>query len=183
MVELAIFGSLALLALAVLIQMGLRQNFQQDVEQDAFRRAQFVAQAEGDEEESQAVQYNFFRNRRIPNPSDGYAVTTRMLAQGSGTVTWGQWLTYIDGSRDGEPRIIVNLDDQGLVDARSSDFPDDQPLVSAVDKLVDGTSQIEQTNQYTRRTSHAHEDIGLTLSNGATVYSGMDTDISHTWLP
>src|SRR3989338_365860 len=86
MIELAIFGSFAILALGFLIQIGLRQNFQQEIEQTAFRRALIFAKSEGDEE-SQSVQYSYFRNRRAPNPSDGFAVTPRSLTQGSSTLT------------------------------------------------------------------------------------------------
>lgn len=192
MIELAIFGSLALLALAFLIQIGLRQNFQQEIEQTAFRRALRVAHSENKEivgslgwntieEESQAISYNYFRNRRLPNPSDGFAVAPRSLTQGSGTVTWGEWLTYLTDDRDSQPRIIVNLDDQQALDARSEDFPKDQPLVRHIHKDLNGAAQIEQWPTETSQASISSETTEVTLSGGETVSSSQDTNISRAW--
>ena len=47
LIEFAIMGSIALLAFTVLIQMGLRMNYQQEIQQDAFRNALRIAQNEG----------------------------------------------------------------------------------------------------------------------------------------
>ena len=85
LVELAIFGSLGLMALTFLIQMGLRLNYQQELQQQTFRRALLMAKCEGDgfkplvecvkrvpgvsdDEESQATVLNQFRDRQMPIP-------------------------------------------------------------------------------------------------------------------
>lgn len=180
MIEIAIFGSIALLALAFMIQIGLRQNFQQEIEQDAFRRALRVAQNEGDAE-SQAIQYNYFRNRRIPNPADDFAITPRTLTQAGATVTWGEWLTYLADDRDSQPRIIVNLDDQSAPEFRSEDFASDKPLISKIQKQVDGASQIQQSNTSSSLNAGSTESTTLTLSNDSTVSSSIDTNIHRNW--
>lgn len=110
MVEFAITGSLALVALALLIQVGLRANYQQEIDQQTFRRAQRIAQNEGDEE-SQAIVLTHFRDRQVPNPSLGFVLTPRMSTQSNATVTWGEWLTFLAEDRDSQPRIEILVND------------------------------------------------------------------------
>lgn len=181
LIEVAVLGSLALLALTLLIQLGLRMNYQQELQQNAFRRALITAKNEGDDE-SQAVQYNYFRNRRLPNPSEGFGITPRVLAQGSGTVTWGEWLTYLENDDpDSEPRIIVSLDDQSSLDRRSGDFPDHQPLISRVDKDLTGSAEITQDNAGSTLTADSNEHTEMTLSNGEQLSSDVPTPINYNW--
>jgi hypothetical protein len=195
MIEVAIFGSLALLALGLLIQLALRQNYQQEIEQNAFRRALRVAHLENRmisgslgfnsiEEESQAINYNYFRNRIMPSPSDGYGVGPRAMTQGSGTVTWGEFLTYLDDSRDSQPRIIVNLDDPGVpAEFRSEDFRKSQPLIQSIDKDAQASGRIDQWNTGSSRSSTATEDTTLTLNtkNNAKVQSRVNTTVNSNW--
>ena len=180
MIEFAVMGSIALLALTVLIQLGLRMNYQQEIQQDAFRNALRIAQSEGDTE-SQAIQYNYFRNRRIPNPSEGFAVTPRVMTQGNAAVTWGEWLTFLDGSRDSQPRIIVNLDDQATPEFRAEDFPADQPLVRRITKGLTGGGEIQQNNAGSSLASHTDETTTMELSNGAALNSTVNTNINYNW--
>lgn len=180
LIEFAVIGSIALLALTMLIQMGLRMNYQQEIQQNAFRNALRIAQSEGDEE-SQSIQYNYFRNRRTPNPSEGFGVTPRVMTQGNATVTWGEWLTYLDGSRDSQPRIIVNLDDQSQPEFRAGDFPTEQPLVRRIVKELDGNGEIRQDNAGSTLASDTTETTTMELSNGTPVASTVDTPIRYNW--
>lgn len=109
LVEFAIFGSLFLMALAFLVQIGLRMNYQQEIEQQTFRRAMNAAQQEGDEE-SQLTTYYQVRQRQIPDPSDGFAVQPRVRTESSATVVWSEFLTFLDRGRDSQPRTLVHLD-------------------------------------------------------------------------
>ncbi len=111
LVEFAIIGSLALLALALLIQVGLRANYQQEIEQQNFRRAMQEAQKE-DEEESQAVSVYQVRDRQVPNPADGLGIMSRSRTEASSTVTWGEYLTFLDDGRESQPLTVVRLNDQ-----------------------------------------------------------------------
>lgn len=183
MIEFAVLGSIALLALTMLIQMGLQMNYQQEIQQDAFRRAMRTAQNEGTEE-SQAIQYNAFRNRRAPNPSEGFGVTPRMLTQGNSTVTWGEWLTFLTpGNRSSQPRIIINLDDQSEQEFRPEDFAAvaDQPLVRRVTKDLTGGGTIQQNNGGSTLASDTTESTTMELSNGAALTSSVDTNIRYNW--
>jgi len=109
LVEFAIFGSLFLVALAFLVQIGLRMNYQQEIEQQTFRRAMSAAQQEGDEE-SQMTTYYQVRHRQIPDPSDGFAVQPRVRTESAATVVWSEFLTFLDRGRDSQPRTLVHLD-------------------------------------------------------------------------
>lgn len=191
--EFSILGSVALLALALLIQLGLRMNFQQEIQQDAFRRALALAHSEG-KTESQATQYNYFRNRRIPNPSEGFGITPRVMTQGNATVTWGEWLTYLDDDRDSQPRVVVNLDDRSVPEFRAGDFPADQPLVRRVTKELVGSAEIQQGNSGvttcggvtalsdTCLAADTTETTTLELSNGSPVSATVTTPpIRRNW--
>ena len=60
LIEFAIVGSIALMALAFLIQIGLRMNYQQEMDQQTFRRAMKIAQSEN-AIESARISYNQYR--------------------------------------------------------------------------------------------------------------------------
>lgn len=144
-IELAIVGSLALLALAVLIRIGLGMNYKQEIEQQAFRLALRAAKNEGDEE-SPVVSYQFFRDRRVPDPSQGFAIMPGSLTQGSGSATWGEYLTFLDDSRDSQARILVKLNNASEKEFRSEDLDEDQPFVSDINKHIQSTGVIAQSN-------------------------------------
>ena len=181
LIEFAIVGSLALLALAFLIQIGLRMNYQQEIEQQTFRRALRVAQNEG-EEESQAIQYQHFRNRQIPDPSQGFAIMPRTTSQASATVTWGEGLTFLADDRDSQPRIIVHLDDTER-EFRSEDLQDDQPLVGHIRKEIQSASEIQQDNSASRLNTTTTETTTMTLNtnNNDPISSTLTSDVNFNW--
>ena len=166
-VEFAVIGSLALVALAFLIQMGLRANFQQQMEQDTFRLAMRVAQSEGDVE-SQSIQYSYFRNSQIPNPTDAFGISPRTMTQSSASVTWGEWLGYLANDRDSQPRIIVHMDNSET-EFRSEDLlknaaGEPMPLVSAVHKDLNSNGAVTQTNTGSSDATTTTETTTLTLN-------------------
>ena len=115
--ELAVFGSVALAALAFLIQIGLQMNYQQEIDQNTFRRALQAARDEWNDDnsmdpESHSVQYYQFRNRELPDPNEGFAIMPRTMTQANATVLWGKWKTFLEaGDRSSEPKIITTIDD------------------------------------------------------------------------
>jgi len=146
-------GSIALLALAMLIQLGLRLNYQQQEEQNTFRHALLMAKCEGDEmdepivecvrraervnddDESQAVTINRFHDRQIPNPTLGFGLRPRTTITANAAAVWGERLTFLDDDRDSQPRIVVHLNreqphyrSEDLEDARLSDPSQDCPF-------------------------------------------------------
>ncbi|MFA5356891.1 MAG: hypothetical protein WC301_05775 [Candidatus Omnitrophota bacterium] len=84
--ELAIFGSILLFCLAMLIQFGLQANYQQEAQMEAFRKAQQMAfNRDGP---NSAVSLTLFKNKAIPDPRDQFGFAERVAIPGSGSVTW-----------------------------------------------------------------------------------------------
>jgi hypothetical protein len=130
LLEFAIFGSLFLMALSVLLQVGLQLNFQQEADQAAFRKALQLAKEEG-ELESQSTTYQITRHRVIPDPSQPFAIMPRGRVDGDATVVWGERLTHLSDEPESEPRTFIDLD--GKVQMfRSSAMPEDKPLVGLI---------------------------------------------------
>ena len=176
LVEFAVMGSLALLALAFMIQIGLRANYQQDISQQTFRRALSLAQQEGDDKESQSIQVQQFRDRQIPNPAQGFAIMPRTTTQGGATVTWGEALTFLDKERDSQPRIIVDLNGNAQ-EFRSDDLAAGQPLVRHISKRLSSTGAITQNNAGGSLETTTTESTTMTLNttNHATVSSQLSS--------
>jgi len=164
-----------------MIQIGLRMNYQQEIEQQTFRRALRVAKNEGDEE-SQAIQYQHFRDRQVPNPSQGFAIMPRTTSQASASVTWGEWLTYLSDDRDSQPRIIVHLNDTQR-EFRSEDLKKDEPLVHRIDKTIASTGQIQQSNSASKLNTQTTEQTTMTLNtnNNDQVSSTLTSKVDFNW--
>ncbi len=111
LLEFAIMGSLALMALGFFIQIGLRANFQQEIEQQNFRRTMRIAKSH-DKNEPQSVTLQQYRDRRVPNPTDGLGVMPRTSTNASNTVVWGEFLTFLAVDRNSQPQIVVQLNDE-----------------------------------------------------------------------
>ncbi len=162
LVELAIIGSISLLAMAFFIQVGLRMNYDQEITQNSFRRALLFAKCEGDEkeptnwcsrrvpfevnlgDESQAIAYNRFRNRRMPNPSVGFGVKPTTLISSRATVTWGERLTFLGNDSDSEPRVVVKLNDDPPRLLRSGDFRNPSAPFRSIEKRTDASGTVSQ---------------------------------------
>lgn len=70
--ELAIFGGILIMLLGVLINYGLRYNYQQQVMQQAFRKALASAARSMSPGTPTSVQHVLIRERHIPDPSDAF---------------------------------------------------------------------------------------------------------------
>lgn len=159
-IEMAIFGSIALIAMGFLIQVGLGMNYQQELDENTFRRALLMAKCESSDHkpnnwcgsvgsingdgESQATVFTQLRDRQIPSPSLGYGIMPRSMVTSSATATWGQRLTFLDDSRDSEPRLVVKVNDRPAEMLRSSDIQDD--MIKNIDKHFDAEADYTQTN-------------------------------------
>jgi hypothetical protein len=162
LIEFAVIGSLALLALAFLMQIGLQMNYRQEIAQQTFRLAMQTAQSE-DELESQAINYQQIRNRQVPDPRHGFAILPRAMTDAGATVTWGEWLTFLADDRDSQPRIVANLDGQ-IKEYRSEDLIPDTPLIGAIDKTLSSTGAIHQDNEGSRLSTTTTEDTTVTFN-------------------
>jgi len=70
LLELAVFGSLLIMLLGVLINYGLRYNSQQYLMQEAFRKALAAAEESTNPGTPESVSYAIIEDNHIPNPSD-----------------------------------------------------------------------------------------------------------------
>ena len=175
LVELAITGSLVLLALAFFIQIGLRMNYQQELEQQTFRRALREAKSEGTEE-SAAIVINHFRDRQVPDPSFGFALMPRTSTNASATVTWGEHLTTLSDDRDSQPRILVVLNNKEK-EFRSEDFQENKDLIKHIHKEFQTiNAHAEQTPLVTSLETDTREVTTLTLNTKP----GVDDNIQST---
>ena len=173
MIEFAIIGSTALMALAFLIQIGLRMNYQQEIEQQTFRLALKRAQEEGDVE-SEAILYQHIRDREIPDPASEPTIMPRTSTQASSAVTWGEYLTFLADDRDSQPRVVVHVNDTRADNFRSGDFegggaPKDAPLVRAIHNQFTSTGQLTQASGASSLSSSSSASTTVTLKNGQTV--------------
>lgn len=100
--ELAVFGSVALFCLAMLIRFGLIFNYQQRIQAEAFRKA--VLKAYQLSQNQIQVSYSISRDRRIPDPQDPYgAFSGRIPLSASSSVSFSQrMLSGVSGNDIGE---------------------------------------------------------------------------------
>ncbi len=139
LIEVTLFGSLALVALSLLIQYGLRMNYQQELEQQTFRRALLYAKCEDEDNhfmpsvrcgastttgqpESAATSLQQFRDRQMPSPTLGFGIMPRVTTSAASTVTWGERLTQLGDERSSQARIVLQLNGNEAPHYRSEDM-------------------------------------------------------------
>lgn len=106
LVELAVFGSILLLAVAFLIRVGMRMNYQQELAMRSFRDGLRVAGKLGKHREEQVpqVSYTIFEDRQVPTPGDPFGLNQRTRFAGAANITWGKYLLQTSGMDGGEGR-------------------------------------------------------------------------------
>lgn len=131
LVELAVFGAIALAALGFLIRVGMRMNYDQEIRMAAFRRSLAAARADnGTWQDALGTLFHQIADRQMPNPSDGFLTLPRTRTEASGFAEWGDRLTFAydidegDRGRLTQPLYVVrsNNTEQRF---RADDFPRD----------------------------------------------------------
>lgn len=184
LLEFAIFGSLALLALAFLIQVGLQVNYQQEIDQAAFRTA--LAKADSySVVEPAAVQHLEFRDRQMPSPADGFAVMPRVLTSSGATVVWGTFLARTDrDDRQSDPLTVVRVNATQR-EFRKRDFdgtPEDDPLFSRITRSATSAGSVRQTDATSSRLSTTtNQTTTVVLKNNDTVSSTISSNVNWNW--
>ncbi len=82
LVELTVFGAIFLVILGALVSYGLRYNYMQQVNQQAFRRAMKIAA----DPDRGSGSYVMFMDKHIPDPADPFGVGTVLPMTGSASV-------------------------------------------------------------------------------------------------
>ncbi len=108
--ELALIGSIILSILGVLLTYGLRYNYQQQVAQEAFRKA--VADASRERplgNPSGTSSYVLYKDRHIPDPSDPFAVGQIVSPVASYSITRSYNLQETPDTISELPSIVLDI--------------------------------------------------------------------------
>ena len=138
LVELAIFGAIAIAALGFLIKVGMKMNHDQEIRMAAFRRAMAAASADnGTDKDAMATTFYYSADRGMPNPGDVTMMLPRVRTEASAFVEWGDRMTFAnkpddddDGKADGgfgfntQPQIVVRSNSNEKVYHQEEFLPD-----------------------------------------------------------
>ena len=94
--ELAVAGAIFLFCLALLIQFGLQLNYQQNMQMQAFRKAQKIAYYE--QGPSSSASYAVVKDKPVVDPRDRWGFADRIPMGSGAQVSWDNSLNsiYID---------------------------------------------------------------------------------------
>ena len=195
LLELAVFGVLALAALGFLIRVGMQANYEQEVRMAAFRRAMAAADAlnnvnERDRADAMAVGYHYIVDRQMPDPLDGFMGLTRNRTEASAFVEWGDHLTFawetpkarLGGDADRkdprgwktQPLFLIRQNDQAQA-FRQNEFDNrDRSLGSATNARRGSTLSSTTTNQVTAN----NRQTGESTAAGATTTTTTETVVN-----
>lgn len=198
LLEVGVLGSILLFALATLVRVGLRFNYEQQLQQDTFRKALRVA--EFNDTESKTVGhygYTWLEDRQVPNPSDPVALNARTRFGSDADVIYGRHLFEpgTDDKRIG--RIVIRVNgqkksyrDDELADPDDTDPSDNPPLIKDTVRqtTTPATGEIVRTETgrriQTQRTTNLTEGVATTLNtrNGTvTLNSTFDKQAGVLW--
>jgi len=127
--ELAVFGSILIMLLGVLINYGLRYNFQQQVMQEAFRKALGVTAV-------RRSTYVLIKDRHIPDPSNHFGIGALTPVMSSASVTRNYKLHETADSVSELPRMYLEIN--GEIDYyKTAGFDSDGEVDSTMGEIMD----------------------------------------------
>lgn len=107
--ELAIFGSLFIMLLGVLINYGLRYNFQQKVIQQAFRQALASAAQSTEDGTPISTSHQVVRDVRIPDSSQPFSIGSLIPVSASASVVRNYKMQETADGVDEYPSLIMDI--------------------------------------------------------------------------
>lgn len=107
--ELAIFGSILIMLLGVLINYGLKYNYQQQVMQQAFREALASAAVSMNPHTPISVSHSLVKDKHIPVPADPFAVGSILPSSSGASVTRNYELMKTPDYEDELPQTVINV--------------------------------------------------------------------------
>lgn len=160
LVELAAFGSILLLCLSMLIQYGMRANYQQNLQMQAFRKALRAAYYKSGPAAGTSI--TMVHDKAIPDPRDHWGIAERRPVTASASATWDSHIqaNYIedfasDPSPNDLPRTIIEINDTlALAEASISD--------GGIDNIGPGDGAFTLANYIT---DGCHGSITMVLEN------------------
>jgi hypothetical protein len=106
--ELAVFGSIILLLLGILLNYGLRYNYQQQIMQRAFRTAYGSAGAADSPDQPISTQHVLVRDIHIPDPQNPFAVGSLNPVMGSASLMRSFSANFPENS-DELPALLMDI--------------------------------------------------------------------------
>ncbi len=185
LLELAIFGAVALAALGFLIRIGLEMNYDQEIRMAAFRRALAAASSDnGTDRDAMGTVFHYIADRRMPNPTDGFMSMPRSRTEASAFVEWGDRLSFateLQGNSDlgyNTQALMAVRSDGSELTYRQADVPDDASFSGGdVDMRLLAFSGIE-----TQSTTTNNESGTITQGGGGSSVSSCTSTSSNTTL-
>ena len=178
--ELAIFGSLLVLALAFLVRIGLRFNFQDDLTMRSFRNAMRDAHPRMSRKtQVPSIDYTIMEDHQVPTPGDPFGLSQRTRFTGQTHLVYGSHLFRAQqGKQPGRMVYQINAPDakpnepygQGVVAITSDDLPE-SPTAKKDHTLADHDAG-SGTALKVARTITGHGQFTVDSSTGKATRSG-----------
>jgi hypothetical protein len=127
LIELAFFGTILMLCLAMLLRYGMQANYQQNLQMQAFRKAMKAAYYKTGPASN--ITLAMVKDKSIPDPQDPWGFAERFSTGAGASVAWdtNMQALYIDGFSESPqnkdlPRQIIEIND--TLGLRDSDLAD-----------------------------------------------------------
>lgn len=135
--ELAIFGSILIMLLGILVNYGLRYSQQQKTMQQAFRKALASAARSMSPGTPVSVQHVLVRERHIPNPTDAFGFGSVLSASaGSSSPTRSYALEQTPDTEAELPHLLIDVQGQEFLFKTAAFREEDNVLVSSKDRYI-----------------------------------------------
>lgn len=190
LIELAVFGAVALAALGFLIRMGMKMGQDQEIRMAAFRRALAAGYADNAQAtaygptsgtgDAVGTLYHYIADRQMPNPNDGFALLPRARSEASAFVEWGDRFTMAyrgpgDSGRQTEMKYVVRANSTEQ-EFGVSDFPHDLLFsgptpIGPITVAVNAFEGISRESTTTNSSGASIDQAASALTSGTTTCS------------
>jgi hypothetical protein len=196
MMEVAVLGSILVFTIATCVRIGLRFNYQQELQQNAFRNALRTARDTNKPDDvQQSYNYTIMQDRQVPNPGDHLNLGSRNRFAAGSSVVYGRFL-FSATDEDQDPLFVFDINNtehefnyHELWDPEQDDNADNEPLIAETRREVAGASgRITKTETGGSITTVQETDV---VENVTTVFNTQEglvefTDVlekhsGHTW--
>ena len=171
--ELAVFGSILIMLLGVLVSYGMKYNFQQRIMQQAFRKALVSAAESRQSNKPTSVSHIVIEDRHISSPSNAFAVgsVSPIIASASVTRTYELQATPDPNKENELPQLSLNINGE-IYTFKTSAFRDVyNVLVGHLEKDYDsdasGTIDTDEKDRSRYDYIYGSENVGWWTKDGA----------------
>jgi hypothetical protein len=157
LIELAVFGMIALMALGFMIRIGLRINYNQEAKMAAFRKAESLSYGQPN---ARAVDVYQGSARQIPDPADEYMAISRERAGGGAYAEWSPKLTYANKNISSRTVLVGVAADNTVSPSYHTDMPE-SAIVNSSTMTNSGGATSTQDNSGTSLNSSTSASFGV----------------------